>query len=316
MSHGSLSLAGRKPLLQRLKRDITTNWQIYIMLIPAVIAIIMFAYVPMYGVQMAFKDFKPIKGIWGSEWVGFAHFQRFFKGHQFRNLLENTLYLSVFGIIAGFPAPIMLALMINQIRAERFKKVLQTVTYMPHFISTVVMVGMIIVFFTPSTGLFGHLGRALGVTNPPNLLASKTAFRPLYIATNIWQHMGWDSIIYLAALSAVDMALYEAAVIDGASRFQCIVHIDIPCILPTVVILLILSAGRVMNVSFDKVFLMQNDLNLPVSETIATYVYKIGLKKSQYSYSAAVNLFNTIVSFVLVLMVNTVSKRLGETSLW
>lgn len=300
----------------RLKNDIVRNWQLYLLLLPAVVAIIMFAYVPMYGIQIAFKDFKPVHGIWGSEWVGFDQFKRFFTSNQFGNILGNTILLSVYSIVAGFPAPIILALMLNQISAQRFKKVLQTVTYMPHFISTVVMVGIISVFFTPSTGLFGHIARTLGVTDPPNLLSQRTAFRPLYVFTNIWQHTGWDSIIYLAALSGVDIALYEAAMIDGANRFQRVVHIDIPCILPTIVILLILTAGNVMNVGFEKVFLMQNDLNLPVTEVIPTYVYKIGLRSMQYSYSAAVGLFNTVVNFILLVLVNTVSKRVGETSLW
>ncbi len=316
MDKASVPIGKNVSFGRRLKRDITRNWQIYLLILPAIIAVIMFAYVPMYGIQIAFKNFRPINGIWGSKWVGFEHFRRFFTSFQFATLLQNTLLLSIFSLLFGFPAPILLALMLNQIHAARFKKALQTITYIPHFISTVVMVGMIVVFFQPTTGLYGHIARAMGVANPKNLLADKDLFRAMYIGTNIWQHTGWDSIIYLAALSAVDISLYEAAMIDGASRFQRILHIDIPCILPTVIILLILNVGNIMNVGFEKAFLMQNDLNLPVSEIIPTYVYKIGLKQAQYSYSAAVGVFNTVINFVLLITVNTASRRFSETSLW
>lgn len=300
----------------RVKKDMVRNWQLYLLVLPAIIAIFLICYVPMYGIQIAFKDFRPIKGIWGSKWVGFAQFTRFFNSYQFTNILENTFLLSLYGIIASFPMPIFLALILNQIRAPRFKRVLQTVTYMPHFISTVVMVGMLIVFLTPSTGIYGHMMRALGVEEPNNLLADRTVFRSLYVFSDIWQHTGWDSIIYLAALSAVDPTLYEAATVDGANKPRLIWHIDIPHLLPTVVILLILRAGNIMSVGFEKVFLMQNDLNLPISEIISTYVYKIGLLQAQYSYSAAIGLFNTVINFVLLVLVNTISKRISETSLW
>lgn len=310
------SPATRHGFAQRAGRDMRRNRQLYLLVLPAVVAIFLFCYVPMYGVQIAFKDFRPIKGIWGSEWVGLTHFIRFFKSYQFVDILRNTLLLSLYSIVAGFPMPILLALMLNQLGAPRFKRTLQTVTYMPHFISTVVMVGMLLVFLSPSTGLYGHLMRALGVAEPPNLMGDKSLFRTIYVLSDIWQHTGWDSIIYLAALSAVDLSLYEAAMVDGANKMQRVWNIDIPCLLPTVIILLILRAGNIMSVGFEKVFLMQKDLNLPVSEIISTYVYKLGLKQAQYSFSSAVGLFNTLINFILLISVNTISKRVGETSLW
>lgn len=315
-ANGLTQAAKRKGFTVRTRRDMQRNWQLYLLVLPAIVAIFMFCYVPMYGVQIAFKDFRPIKGIWGSEWVGMTHFMRFFRSYQFVDLLRNTLLLSLYSIIAGFPMPILLALMLNQISAQRFKRILQTVTYMPHFISTVVMVGMLLVFLSPSTGLFGHMMRALGVAEPPNLMGEKELFRSIYVLSDIWQHTGWDSIIYLAALSAVDLSLYEAATVDGANKLQRMWNIDIPCLLPTVIILLILRAGNIMSVGFEKDFLMQNDLNLPVSEIISTYVYKLGLKQAQYSFSAAVGLFNTVINFVLLIVVNSISRRVGETSLW
>lgn len=300
----------------RLGRDIQRNWRLYMLILPAIAALILFRYVPMYGLQIAFKDFKPTKGIWDSAWVGFKHFSRFMGGYQFTNILVNTLKISLYSLIAGFPIPVLFALMLNQYRSQRFKKVLQTVTYMPHFISTVVLVGMLMVFLSPSNGLYGHLMRALGQRNPGNLLAKSDYFRTIYVVSGIWQNTGWDSIIYLAALSAVSVDLYEAATVDGASKFKRMLYIDIPCLLPTATILLILRMGQVLNVGFEKIFLMQNNLNLSVSETISTYVYKVGLQSGQYSFSAAVSLFNTVINFAILLLVNLVAKKVGETSLW
>ncbi len=255
-------------------------------------------------------------GIAKSDWVGFEHFQTFFNSFQVKSLFTNTISLSLYSLIAGFPFPIFLALAMNQIRVKRFKQTLQVATYLPHFISTVVMVGMLLVWLSPSSGLYGNLAKLFGVQEPPNILGMAGAFQSIYVWSDVWQHAGWDSIIYIAALAAVDPSLYEAATVDGAGKWQKIKYIDIPFLLPTAVILLIMRAGNIMNVGFEKVYLMQNPLNTMVSEIIATYVYKIGIISNQYSLSAAVGLFNNVINFVLLLLVNQASKKMGETSLF
>jgi len=300
---------------RRHSYKILRNYELYLFLLPAVIVIFVFRYIPMYGVQMAFQNFVPAKGIGGSAGVGFLQFEKFFNSYQFNSLIKNTLLLSAYDIIAGFPVAIILALSLNQMRAKRFKRTLQTVTYMPHFISTVVMVGIIQLFLSPSSGLYAHLMKALNIA-PTNLMGNAHAFRHIYVWSGIWQHAGWDSIIYIAALSAVDPSLYEAATVDGANKWHKLVYIDVPSLIPTMVILLILRLGNVMSVGFEKVYLMQNPLNTPTSEILSTYVYKLGIENSQYSYSAAVDLFNTVVNFTLLIIVNFVSKKVGETSLW
>lgn len=317
MTNTTKTNAGRNScFMHRLSADMRKNWQVYVLALPAVVAIILFRYAPMYGLQIAFKNFKPIRGIWGSEWVGLKYFQQFVNSYQFWKLLKNTMTLSLYSIVANFPAPILLALMLNQLRSEKYKKLVQTVTYMPHFISMVVLVGMINVLLSSSSGLYGNLMRLFGVSNPPNLFANKNLFSTLYVFSGVWQNTGWDSIIYLAALTAVSPELHEAAAVDGAGKFKRILHIDIPALLPTATILLILRMGSILGVGFEKVYLMQNDLNEPVSEIISTYVYKIGLQSAQYSYSAAISFFNTIINFVMLLMVNTFARKLGDTSLW
>jgi putative aldouronate transport system permease protein len=292
------------------------NYQLYLMAVPALIVVILFAYVPMYGVQIAFREYRASLGIWGSQWVGLKYFSQYITQYQFLTILTNTIRLSLYGLVAGFPMPIILALMLFQMKEGRFRKSVQTITYMPHFISTVVMVGIIQIFFQPSTGLYGHLMRAIGIAHPVNLMGRESTFRTLYVFTDIWQHTGWDSIIYLAALSGVNPDLYEAATVDGASRFQRIWHIDIPSLLPTATILLILRVGSILGVGFEKVFLMQNGLNLGVSEIISTYVYKIGIQSGQFSYSTAIGLSNSIVCFLMLVGVIAASKKLSETSLW
>lgn len=305
-----------KDKLRKNCKGIVRNWQLYLLLVPAVVLLFCFTYIPMYGIQIAFKDFVPKLGIEGSEWVGFEHFQTFFNSFQVKSLFTNTITLSLYSLIAGFPFPIILALMMNQIRVKRFKQTLQVVTYLPHFISTVVMVGIMLIVLSPSSGLFGNLARMLGVVDPPNLMGQASAFQSIYVWSDVWQHAGWDSIIYIAALAAVDPSLYEAATVDGAGKWQKIKYIDIPFLLPTAVILLIMRAGNIMNVGFEKVYLMQNPLNTMVSEIIATYVYKIGIISNQYSLSAAVGLFNNVINFILLLLVNQVSKKMGDTSLF
>ena len=308
--------SGWRYKLYRAGRGIRRNWGLYLLLLPAVVLLFCFNYLPMYGVQIAFKEFSPSQGIQGSPWVGLENFQKFFNSFQSKNLIWNTVSLSLYSLIAGFPFPIILALMVNQIRVKRFKQVLQVVTYLPHFISTVVMVGIMLILLSPSNGIYGNLARVFGVQNPTNIMGEASAFQHVYVWSDVWQHAGWDSIIYIAALAAVDPSLYEAATVDGASKIQRLWHIDLPFLIPTAVILLIMRAGNVMNLGFEKVYLMQNPLNTSISEVISTYVYKIGMISNQYSLSAAVNLFNTVINFVLLILVNGFSKKLGDTSLW
>lgn len=269
----------------------------------------------MYGVQIAFREFDPSKGFVGGEFVGFKYFIKFINSFQFTDLIKNTFYLSFFTIVAGFPVPIILALVINQIKKSRVKKVVQTVSYMPHFISVIVLVGMLSIFLSPSSGIIGHIYRSFGL-KPVNFMGVPKYFRFIYVLSDIWQHSGWNSIIYIAALSAIDPSLYEAAEVDGANKWQKLIMIDIPSLVPTIVILLILNSGNIMNIGFEKVYLMQNSMNLPVSEVISTYVYKIGIMSNQISYSSAIGLFNTLINFVFLVVVNFVSKKISDISLW
>jgi len=296
---------------------IKRNSDLYLLILPAVTITFLFAYIPMYGVVIAFKDYRAALGITDSPWADplFRHFIRFFNSHMFVTTIRNTLTISLYTLVVMIPLPIMLALIMNQMRLRAFKRVFQTVTYLPHFISTVVIVGMILIMLSPSMGLIGNIFRLFGAV-APNLMGSPAAFASIYVWSEAWQHTGWDSIIYLAALSAIDPTLYEAATIDGANRWQRLIKIDLPMLLPTACILLILRAGNVMNLGFEKVFLMQNNLNITASEIISTYVYRIGIIGAQYSYSAAISLFNTMVNLVLLLTVNYFSRKLSGNSLW
>ncbi|SHO47368.1 ABC transporter permease [Anaerocolumna xylanovorans] len=306
----------RKNSTRNLWLRIRRNWELYLLLLPAVVLLICFTYKPMYGVLIAFKEYRPVKGIWGSEWVlpWFKYFKKYFDSYQFVATIKNTLTITLYSLIV-FPVPVVLALSVNQMRGGRFKKVFQTVTYMPHFISTVVMIGLLTLLLSPGSGIFGTICNLLGV-EAPNLLGKAGAFKHLYVWSDIWQHAGWDSIIYIAALSGVDPSLYEAATVDGASKMQKVRFIDIPMLIPTAVIMLIMRVGGLMSLGFEKVYLMQNDLNIASSEVISTYVYKIGVVNTQYSYSAAINLFSTIVNFILLIMVNKIAKSISENSLW
>jgi len=296
---------------------IRRNWGLYLLILPAVILLILFAYRPMYGVIIAFKDYRHFTGITGSPWSEpwFKWFERFFNSFQFDTTVRNTLTLSFYSLLAGFPFPILLALGANQMRARRFKRTFLTISYLPHFISTVVMVGLILIWLSPSSGLIAMIYSSFG-NQAPNLMGQANAFSSIYVWSEVWQRMGWNSIIYLAALAAVDPTLYEAATVDGASRFQKLIYIDIPMLMPTAAILLILSAGSIMNVGFEKAYLMQNTLNLSASEILSTYVYKIGLINAQHSYSTAINLFNTVINLALLVTVNTVTRKISENSLW
>jgi putative aldouronate transport system permease protein len=295
-------------------KKIFSNYQLYLFLLPALIYFIVFHYLPMYGILIAFKDFVATKGIMGSPWVGFKHFERFFESFQFWTLIKNTLGLSVVQLIVGFPLPIFLALMLNQIRSEKYKRFVQTVVYAPHFISVVVLAGMIFVFFS-NNGLINNIILLFG-GDPISFMAKPEWFKPLYIASGVWQETGWAAIIYLAALAGVSPELHEAAVMDGANKWQRIFHVDIPAIMPTAVILLILSVGGIMNIGFEKAYLLQTPMNQPSAEIIPTYVYKMGLQQAQYSFAAAVGLFNAVINLILLIAVNKFAKKLSGTGLW
>ena len=285
-------------------------WQLYVFLLPALVILILFSYVPMYGVQLAFRDYNPIMGITGSPWVGFDHFTRFFNSYQFKQLIGNTLILSLYSLIVGFPIPIILALALNQVKNSKFKKLVQTVTYAPHFISVVVLVGMLGIFFSVNGGLVNEVIKLFG-GEPKLFMGEVKYFRHMYVWSGIWQSMGWSAVIYLAALSGVSPELHEAATVDGATKLQRIWNIDLPTILPTIVTLLILNCGSVMSMGFEKAFLMQNPLNMENSEIIATYVYKMGLINAEYGFSTAVGLFNSVINCILLVTVNKVSKKIG-----
>lgn len=295
------------------------NWELYMFLLIPVAFIIIFHYWPMFGVQIAFRKYRIADGIWGSQWVGLAQFQKFFKSPQFKTVVPNTIWLSLYGLVAGFPLPIVLALALNVLRSKRYKMTVQMITYMPHFISTVVLVGMMIAIFNPRIGLYGIIYQAMsGGKAPRDLMGQAGAFRHLYVWSGVWQNMGWSSIIYLAALSAVDTELHEAAQIDGASRFKRVIHVDLPAIMPTAIILLIMNTGNIMSIGFEKAYLMQNNLNKSTSEIISTYVYYIGMTSGtgDFSYATATNLFNSVINLALLVIVNTISRKVTETSLW
>ena len=297
------------------RKQIRQSLPLYFLLLPAVTILICFTYFPLYGLTIAFKDFSPVLGITNSPWVGMKYFIQFFNSYQFYDIIKNTLTISIYGIVVGFPLPILLAILCHQLRNGRFKKVFQIITYLPHFISIMVICGMILIFLSPSSGLFANILKQFSI-KMPNILAFPSAFSSVVVWSDVWQYIGWDSIIYLAALAGIDPSLYEAAKMDGASRFQQMTRLDIPLILPTAMTLLILRAGSILNVGFEKVFLLQNKMNISASEIISTYVYKLGLINSQYSLSAAVGLFNTIINLLILLMVNRISKRLTNTTLF
>lgn len=303
-------------LIRRVRMDMRRYYALYLMIVPALVIILVFSYAPMYGIQIAFRDFRPAKGIIGSQWAGLKYFVKFFSSYQFKTVTINTVVLSLYAIFASFPMPIMLAILINQIRVKHYRRVFQTVTYMPHFISTVVVTGMVMIFMNPSTGLYGNVMRALGGGKPADLMGKPEWFTTIFVVSDIWQHTGWESVIYLAALSSIDVALYEAATVDGASNLQKIFYIDIPGILPTAVILLILNSGNIMNVSFEKVYMMQNALNLKASEVISTYIFKMGILNQQYSLSAAVSLYNNVINLMFLLLVNYIASKASDISLW
>lgn len=296
-------------------QKVSKCWQLYALLLPAVIYLLIFNYAPMAGIQIAFKDYKFSKGIWDSGWVGFKHFSYFFHSVQFTALMENTIKISVYSLLAGFPVPILLALLLNESKSICLKKVVQSLTYAPYFISTVVLVSMLSMFLSPSVGIVNKMLEFFGGT-AIDFMGSSKAFRSVYIISGIWQGTGWSSIIFIAALAGIDPQLHEAAEIDGANRIQKIWHINLPGILPTAVIVFILSCGSIMSVGFEKAYLMQNTMNQTTSEIIATYVYKMGIQKAQYSYTTAIGLFNSLINLALLLIVNRISKKTADVSLF
>jgi putative aldouronate transport system permease protein len=308
---GSLA-PGRK---HRIFRQLKLDYQYYLLLLPAVVWYVIFAYGPLYGLQIAFKSYTGARSILDSPWVGLRHFRLFINSYYFPVLIRNTLSISLYSLIAGMPIPMIVALMLNEVKQQKYKKIIQTVTYAPHFISTVVLVGMITIILSPSTGIVNYAMKAFGLDSR-YFMVEPGSFRHIYVWSGIWQNTGWSSIIYLAALSAVSPELHEAAVIDGATRTQRIRYINIPVILPTFIILLILSAGQLMSVGYEKVLLMQNDLNKTTSNIISTYVYERGLLKAEYSFASAVGLFNNVINFVLLIIVNGVARKFSDTSLF
>ncbi|AVR00191.1 sugar ABC transporter permease [Oceanobacillus iheyensis] len=300
---------------KKTNKKILQNWQLYIFILPAFLYFLIFHYIPMYGVQIAFKNFVPTLGIWGSEWVGLEHFTRFFESYYFWDLIKNTLGISVYELAVGFPLPIILALALNEAKDGLYKRTVQTVTYAPHFISVVVMAGMIIAFLSPATGIINHAIQLVGF-EPIAFMSDPDWFKTVYVMSGVWQSTGWGTIIYLAALAGVDPQHHEAAIVDGASRFQRIWHINIPAIVPTMVILLIMNVGNIMAMGFEKILLLQNPLNLESSNVIATFVYQAGLLDAQYSFAAAVGLFNAVINAILLITVNQIAKKTSETSLW
>ena len=300
-----------------LLKRVMQRRQLYLLLALPLVYLIIFSYIPMFGVQIAFKNYTPARGIWGSEWVGFKYFIRFFKSYQFTGIIRNTLIVSIYQIVVSTPSAIILALLINAAECKWFKKTIQTVTYIPHFISVVVLIGMINQIFNPIAGIYGSAYSMLFHKAAPNILGIPKAFYHTYVWSEIWQNTGWSSIIYVAALASSDQALHEAAQIDGASRFKRMIYIDLPVIVPTMVILLIMKCGQIMSVGYTKTLLMQNSFNISYSEVISTYVYKVGLgTNGNYSYGTAVDLFNSVINILLIYIMNFISKKVSEESLW
>lgn len=298
----------------RVKKDFKANYSLYLLAVPVVAFYLIFHYGPMYGAQIAFRDYAPGKDIWDSQWVGLKHLQSFFDSFYFERTVKNTLTISIYSLLFGFPAPILLALLINELRSKTFTRTVQTVTYMPHFISTVVICGMILQF-TKDTGFITKVLGVFGFPQETMLLRAQN-FVPVYIISGIWQEVGWGSIIYLAALMGIDQELYEAAKIDGAGRWKQTLHITLPGLLPQIIILLILRVGTLLNVGHEKIILLYNPSIYETSDVISSYVYRKGIIEFSYSFSTAVGLFNSVINFLLVIGTNTLSRKTAQISLW
>jgi len=319
LGRGYITLKRRWHILlrRRIIKDMLNGWQLYALFALPLLYIIIFKYVPMYGAQIAFKDFSPVKGITGSEWAGFKYFERFFNSYEFWRLLKNTIVISLYTLVASFPLPILLALSLNYVRNKTFKKTVQMVTYAPYFISVVVMVGLILQFLDPRVGLVNIILGWFGI-DPINFMGEAGYFKSIYVLSHVWQNTGFGCIIYLAALASIDPALHEAAVMDGATKLRRVWHIDLPGIMPIAIILLILNTGQMLETGFEKIWLMQNPLNVRTSEVIDTYVYKTGLlsQAMNFSYATAIGLFKSVIGFLLLIIVNKAAKKAGQESLW
>tara|TARA_R110001583_G_scaffold8952_2_gene42254 strand:+ start:45604 stop:46518 length:915 start_codon:yes stop_codon:yes gene_type:complete len=296
-------------------RHMQREWQVYLMLAPTIIWIIVFLYKPMYGLQIAFKDYSVFKGIIGSPWVGFEHFETLFGNDQFIRAIGNTLTISSLSLLIGFPVPILLALMFNEVLNPKFKRTAQTIVYLPHFISTVIVAGIVITAFSPSSGVVNLLLTKVGI-DPIYFLTKPEWFKPIFIGSTIWQEAGFSSIVFLASMAGVNPSLYESAVVDGASRWQMMWKITIPCILPTILIMLIIKIGNLLEVGFEMIILLYQPATYETADVISTFIYRQGLQAGQYDLAAAAGLFNAVVAFILVMTANTISKRFSNTSLW
>jgi putative aldouronate transport system permease protein len=308
-------MAYKKNRKMLLGKRIWQSRELYLLLLLPLVWYVVFRYIPLYGIQIAFRDYRTARGFFGSEWVGLKHFTRFFNSFYFDRVVSNTLIINGVSLLVGFPIPILFALIINELKNIHYKKFLQNVTYIPHFLSAVVLVSVLQLMFNPNTGVYNLLRQAMGLKTT-NYFATISAFKPMYILSGIWQSMGWDSILYIAALAGIDPTLYEAATIDGATRYQKMRYISIPCIMGTVTIMLLLRCGQIMNIGYEKVILMQNDLNLASSDVISTYVYRVGILDGNYSYSTAINLFNSGCNIILLYIANLLARKMGGSSLW
>lgn len=308
----------RQTYKKQLQKAIFSRWQLYLLLFLPLLYVFVFSYIPMGGLVIAFKKYNFRDGIFGSPWVGLDNFRKFLNSGRFFDVLKNTLVLSVYSLIVTFPLPILFALLLNAMRGTKYKKIIQTVTYIPHFISTVVMVGLVFQVLNYRSGLYGSLFMLIAGKLAPDILATASSFKHIYVWSAVWQNCGYGAIIYIAALAGVDQSLHEAAMIDGASRFQRIKYIDFPCILPTCSIMLLLALGNIMNVGFEKVLLMQNNLNVSSSEIISTYVYKVGLASGMpnFSYSTAIGMFNSVINFILLVVSNKVSRKISGNGIF
>lgn len=299
----------------RLKKDLRRNWILYLMILPVVAYYIIFHYIPMYGVQIVFKDYSGRLGIWGSQWIGLDHFRRFFSSYKFNALLKNTLTLSIYSLLVSVPIPIIFALMLNYLPGKRFRKTVQMVSYAPNFISMMVLCGMVTIFFYPETGIINQIIKQLGGKSIP-FLSSTKHYRHLFVWSGVWQSMGFSAIMYISALSGVDQEMHEAAIIDGATKLQRIWYIDLPTIMPTAMIMLIFAMGGIMGVDMEKSLLLQNSLNISVSDVLSTYVYRVGLIDSDFGYSTAVGLFNSLCNIILLVTTNAIVRSKTSNGLW
>jgi putative aldouronate transport system permease protein len=308
-------LATQRPVSERIVDHLKREWQIYVMLAPTVIWLLLFLYKPMYGLQIAFKDYSIFKGVAASPWIGFEHFETLFGSEQFLRALKNTIYISLMSLVIGFPVPILLALMFNEVLHQTFKKTSQTIVYLPHFISSVIIAGIVITAFSPSAGIVNTILSWFNI-DPIYFLTKPEWFRPIFIGTTIWQEAGFQSIVFIAAIAGVSPTLYESAVVDGASRWQMMWKITVPSIMPTIIIMLIIRIGNMLEVSFEMIILLYQPATYETADVVNTFIYRQGLQGGQYDFAAAAGLFNAVIAFILVMTANSISKRYSRTSLW